>query len=376
MKKIRNEIWIVSGLRTPFAKSDRELRNIDAVAMSVAVANKMKEIHKINPDYVVWGTVIPNLAYSNLAREIVLRSTINDTAIAFTTIQACSTGLAAVIQSASMITENEVVIAGGVESLSNVQIGLNTDTSKWLKAFGAAKGFFNKLKLIGGLFKFRLYIPPGVNSVTGKSMGQHAEITGQRLGIKREDQDKLALQSHQYYFEAFEKGFFKDLIFEAFGLDEDKIPRKNSSLEKLATLNPVFDKTSGKGSITAGNASLFTDGAAGVWVVGKNKIDSFATSYKAKMIDWEMAGVNIEEEGILMSPTFAIPRFLERNGLKYDDIDVWEIHEAFASQVLATIHNLENKAHLKKVGTSFDFGQFPMEKLNPNGSSIAIGHPF
>ncbi|QDH78553.1 thiolase family protein [Echinicola soli] len=375
MKKIMDEIWVVSGLRTPFAKNDRELRNVDAVDMSVSVVNKMEETHK-NPDYVVWGTVIPNLAYSNIARDIVLRSKVDDTTIAYTTTMACGSSLAAAIQSACLITEDEIAIAGGVESLSNVQIGLSSYTSKWLRAFGTTKGFFNKLKLIGGIFKYRLYIPPGVNSVTGKSMGQHAEITAQRLGIKREDQDKFALQSHQHYFEAFEKGFFKDLIFEAFGIKEDKIPRKTSTLEVLATLKPVFDKSSGKGSITAGNASLFTDGAAGAWIVGKNRIAEFASSYKAKMIDWEMAGVKIEEEGILMSPTFAIPRLLERNRLRYDDIDVWEIHEAFASQVLSTIRNLENKEHLKKVGTTFDFGEFPTEKLNPNGSSIAIGHPF
>lgn len=376
MKKIKDEVWVVSGLRTPFAKNDRELRNIGAVEMSVSVLNKMKEANNIQPDYVAWGTVVPSLTYSNIARDIVLQSKINDTTIAFSTTLACATSLAGAIQSATMITENEIAIAGGVESLSNLQLGLSTRTSKWIRAFGNAKGFLNKLKLIGGILKFRLYIPPGVNAVTGKSMGQHAEITAQRLGIKREDQDKFALQSHQHYFKAYEKDFFKDLVFPAFGISEDKIPRKFSTLEKLATLKPVFDKTSGKGTITAGNASLFTDGAAAAWIVGKNRIAEFDSSYKAKMVDWEMAGVNIEEEGILMSPTFAIPRLLERNELKYDDIDVWEIHEAFASQVLATIKNLENKTHLKKVGTTFDFGKFPLEKLNPNGSSISIGHPF
>jgi len=376
MKKIKEDIWIVSGLRTPFAKADRELHNVGAVDMSVAVLNQMKETQRINPDYVVWGTVIPNLAYSNLAREIVLQSTIEDTTIAFSTTMACATSLAAAIQMATLLTENETAIAGGVESFSNVQMGLSTNTSKWLRSFGSAKGISGKLKLMGGLFKFRLYIPPGVNSVTGKSMGQHAEITAQRLGIKREDQDKFALLSHQHYFEAHERGFFKDLLFPAFDVSEDKIPRKTSTLEKLATLKPVFDKTPGKGSITAGNASLFTDGAAGAWIVGKNRVAEFTSPYKARLIDWEMAGVNIEEEGILMAPTFAIPRLLERNGLRYDDIDIWEIHEAFASQVLSTIQNLENNTHLKKAGTTTDFGRFPMEKLNPNGSSIAIGHPF
>lgn len=165
-------------------------------------------------------------------------------------------------------------------------------------------------------------------------------------------------------------------MFPAFNVLEDLIPRKNTSLEKLSTLKPVFDKKSGNGTLTAGNSTLFTDGAAGVWVAGKDRINDLKTDYKARLVDWEMAGVNIEEEGILMSPSFAIPRLLERNNLTYDDVDLWEIHEAFASQVLSTISNLENKDHLKKVGTKTKMGKFPINKLNPNGSSIAIGHPF
>ena len=206
-------------------------------------------------------------------------------------------------------------------------------------------------------------------------MGQHAEITAQRLGIQREEQDKLALKSHENYFKAKQNGFYEDLVFPAFNVLEDLIPRENTSLEKLKTLKPVFDKT-GKGTLTAGNSTLFTDGAAGIWVVGQNKISSLKTPYKAKLLDWEMAAVNIEEEGILMAPSFAIPRLLERNNLTYNDIDLWEIHEAFASQVLSTIKNLEDKNHLKKAGTKTNFGMFPIEKLNINGSSIAIGHPF
>lgn len=376
MRKINKEIWLASGLRTPFAKEGKELEGFGAIDLSVSVVNNMKKKTNIEPSYLAWGTVVPSLEYSNLARDIVLESDIDDKVIAFSTTLACSTSLVAAIQVANMITDDEVAIAGGVESFSNVQLGLSRKTSKWLKSFAKAKGFINKLKLVAGIFKFKLYIPPGVNRVTGKSMGQHAEITAQRLGIKREDQDQLALRSHANYFEAKKEDFFNDLISPAFGVDTDTIPRKNSNLEKLATLKPVFDKTSGKGTLTAGNSTLFTDGAAGVWVAGKNKINELNTPYKAKFVDWEMAGVNIEEEGILMSPSFAIPRLLERHNLTYDDVDLWQIHEAFASQVLSTISNLENKEHLQKTGTSMEFGKFPMEKLNPKGSSIAIGHPF
>jgi len=374
--KLNKEIWIASGLRTPFAKAGKELKTIGALDLSASVMNKMEEQQGADPNYVFWGTVVPNLSYSNVAREALMESNLSEEVVSISTTLACSTSLVAAIEAASMISEDELAIAGGVASMSNVQLGLSTQTSNWLKDFSSTKGFFNKLKKTGGIFKFKLFIPPGKNRSTGKSMGEHAEITAQRLNIERNTQDELAFNSHRNYFKAKDQGFYDDLVFPAFNLKEDAIPRKNTSLEKLATLNPVFDKKSGKGSLTAGNSTLFTDGAASVWVAGKNAINQVKSPYKVKLVDWEMAGVNIEKEGILMSPSFAIPRLLERHGLKYDDIDLWEIHEAFASQVLATISNLENPGHLSKVGTKTNFGKFPMEKLNPNGSSIAIGHPF
>jgi acetyl-CoA C-acetyltransferase len=374
--KLNKEIWIASGLRTPFAKVGKELKDVGALALSASVMNKMKEQQGADPNYVFWGTVVPNLSYSNVSREALMESNLSEEVISISTTLACSTSLVAAIEAASMISEDEIAIAGGVESMSNTQLGLSTKTSNWVKDFFASKDFVSKLQKIGGLFQFRLFIPSGKNRSTGKSMGEHAEITAQRLGIERRDQDELALKSHQNYFKAKGRGFYDDLVFSEFGLDSDAIPRKDSNLDKLATLKPVFDTKSGKGSLTAGNSTLFTDGAASVWIAGKNAINSIKSPYKVKMIDWEMAGVNIAKEGILMSPSFAIPRLLERHKLKYDDIDLWEIHEAFASQVLATIINLENPDHIKKTGAKSDFGLFPMNRLNPNGSSIAIGHPF
>ncbi|CAA0178777.1 acetyl-CoA C-acyltransferase [Tenacibaculum maritimum] len=371
-----NPIWLASGLRTPFVKENKEYKDISALDLSVAVLNKMRNTAQVNPDYVSWGSVIPHLKHSNIAREAVLNSELKEETVAFTTTMACSTSLLGAIQLAAMIKDNELAIAGGVESMSNVQLGLSDQTSKWLRVLPKVKGLLNQFKWLSKIFTFKLYIPPGVNVKTGKSMGEHAEITAQRLHIPKTSQDTLALKSHQNYFSAKTNKFYNDLIFPAFGVIEDLIPRKNTTLEKLTSLQPVFDKKSGKGTLTAGNSSLFTDGAAGVWLAGEKRIDELNTPYKAQLIDWEMAGVTIEEEGILMSPSFAIPRLLERHGLTYDAIDLWEIHEAFASQVLATITNLENPHHLQKVGSSFNFGKFPMDKLNINGSSIAIGHPF
>ena len=374
--KIAKEIWVASGLRTPFAKESQALQDISAIDLSVAVLDQMKASQRLDPDYVAWGTVVPDLSYRNIARDAVLDSTLSDNTRAFSTTLACSTSLLAVIQLAGMLSSKEIGIAGGVESFSNLQLGLSTKTSKWLRTFNKAKGLLTRIKLIPGLFGFKLYVPSGTNRKTGKSMGEHAEITAQRLGVSRLEQDELAQASHENYFKAKEKGFFDDLYFSAFGLAEDSIPRANSNLEKLATLKPVFDRSSGNGSLTAGNSTLFTDGAAGVWVAGKERISEINTPYKAKIVDWEIAAVDIDKEGMLMSPSFALPQMLERNGMTYDDVDVWEIHEAFASQVLSTIKNLEDPAHLAKAGVEKDMGIFPYEKLNINGGSIAIGHPF
>ena len=373
--RVKNEIWIATGLRTPFAKAEKELKNVSALDMSKEVLNKMVEKAKAKPDFVIWGTVVPTLKYSNIAREVVMDSNLKEETISFSTVLACSSSLLAAIEASSMISDDETAIAGGVESFSNVQIGLNDKSSNWIKNFSLAKSFMDKLKLIPGFFSLRIQTPQSVNRSTGKSMGQHAEITGQRLNVPKLEQDELAVLSHKNYFKAKEDGFYQDLYFPAFGLDKDAIPRKETSVEKIAHLKPVFDRSE-KGTITAVNSSLFTDGAAGVWVAGKNAISKINSPYKARLLDWELAGVNIEEEGILMAPTVAIPKMLERNKLNYDDIDIWEIHEAFASQVLATIIKIEDKKHLQKLGIDFDFGKFPMKKLNPNGSSIAIGHPF
>lgn len=373
--KLEKEVWIAAGLRTPFVKAGQQLAQYDSLYLSKEVLNAMHKSENINPEYVLWGTVIQNVKYSNIAREAVMDSTLDERTISFTTILACSSSLVAAIQAASMITENEIAIAGGVESPSNLQIAVNSKFSAWLKKWSTAKSFFAKIKLLGGIFSFGIDYVPRVNRSTGKSMGEHAQITDYRLNISKQKQDELAVQSHKNYFAAKEKGFYNDLIFPVGAITEDKIPRRNTSVQSIEHLKPAFD-VPGKGTITAGNSSLYTDGAAGVWVSGKNAIQKINTPYKARLVDWEMAGVKIEEEGILMAPTFAIPKLLERHGLKYDDIDIWEIHEAFASQVLATVQQLENPEHLKKVGTQFSFGKFPMEKLNLNGGSIAVGHPF
>ena len=379
MKKEKEAIWLIAGLRTPFAKVDKNFKDKDALQLSIPVVQEMIKRDSLSPNLFIWGSVAPNLGYSNLAREILMDAELGQSIPALTTIMACSTSMMAAIEAVGLISEEEVALVGGVESMSRVQLGLNQNFSDWLRRLFQSKTLADKFSKLKDLSfgDIRLFIPSVTNRTTGLSMGEHSEITTKRLQIDRALQDEIALNSHQNYIKGKNNGFFDDLILPLDGVKGDNIPRENTSLEQLAKLKPVFDKESGSGSLTAGNSSLLTDGAAGLWVCGSKAKEKFSNeSYVAQLIDWEIAAVNIEDEGLLMATTFAIPRLLERHKLRYDEIDLWEIHEAFGAQVAANIKLLEDKNHLKKVGISFDFGSFPWENLNPNGGSIAIGHPF
>ena len=379
MKNSKSEIWLIAGLRTPFAKVDKDFKDKDALHLFIPVVQEMIKRDSLSPNLFIWGSVAPNLGYSNLAREILMDAELDQSIPALTTIMACSTSMMAAIEAAGLISEEEVALVGGVESMSRVQLGLNQNFSDWLRRLFQSKTLADKFSKLKDLSfgDIRLFIPSVTNRTTGLSMGEHSEITTKRLNIDRERQDEIALNSHQNYIKGRNNGFFDDLILSLDGVEEDKIPRENTSLEQLAKLNPVFDKESGNGSLTAGNSSLLTDGAAGLWVCGSKAKEKFSDeSYAVQLIDWEIAAVNIEKEGLLMATTFAIPRLMARHNLRYDNIDLWEVHEAFGSQVAANVQLLEDKNHLKKVGVSFDFGAFPWDHLNPNGGSIAIGHPF
>jgi acetyl-CoA acetyltransferase family protein len=212
-------------------------------------------------------------------------------------------------------------------------------------------------------------------------MGDHAEITAKAWSIDRESQDRYALASHKNAVAAWESGFFDDLVIKAdqfTHFDRDAIPRPDTSMDRLGKLAPVFDRKSGLGTLTAGNSSPLTDGAAACWVATERGLDRFAdVPYKARLIDWEVAAVDIDADGLLMAPTIAVPRLLQRNGLGYGDVDLWEIHEAFAAQVLCTIAALNDKSWVKeRAGVEAELGKVPESRINPNGGSVALGHPF
>jgi acetyl-CoA C-acetyltransferase len=375
-------IWIVPGLRTAFSKSDGPFKSFDAIALSVPVVRAMlDELAGGFPDFCIWGTVMPNLTWSNIAREVLLDAGAGAHVPAFSTVMACSTSMMGAIEAAGMLDDRgrSLALVGGAESLSRVQIALNQKMSDWLRSLLQAKTMKQRLATLASLrpSTVGLFVPSVANRTTGKSMGEHMEMTIAQLGgPSRHAQDEVALASHRNAVAAQERGFFDDLVIPLSGVTRDTIPRRDTSLERLAKLSPAFDRA--HGSITAGNASPLTDGAASVWLATDAGVQRLPAGLpRVRVLDWEIAAVDIYEEGLLMAPAFAIPRLLARHGLKYGDVQLWEIHEAFAAQVLAHLQLLEDRQFVtQKAGVSFDFGAFPRDRVNPNGGTVAIGHPF
>ena len=373
--------WLVAGVRTPFARVDGPLRKRDTISLSVPVAEAMaKQLAPPGrPDLVVWGTVMQSLAVSNIAREVVIDAKIDPSTPAFSTVLACSTSMVAVFEAAGMLRNGlDLALCGGVESMSRVQIGLTPGISDVIRRVSQARSVGERIDRLSEarLSDVRLYVPSVTNRATGKSMGEHCEEMAKEWKIARADEDRIALQSHQRSVKAMAAGFFDDLVIPVDGMAKDGVPRADTSAEKLAALRPAFDRVNG--TITAGNASPLTDGAAAIWVATEAGLARLpAQRPRARLLDWEIAAVDVFHEGLLMAPAYAIPRLLARNNLTLDAIDLWEIHEAFAAQVLCNVAALESEAFVRdKARVTARLGKFPWERFNPNGGSVAIGHPF
>ena len=374
-------VWLVPGVRTPFAKVDGGLRSLDAVALSVPVAKAMgaQLAPGTRPDLLAWGTVASNLGWSNLAREVLVDAGLDGRTPAFSTVLACSTSMVAAFECAGMLGGDlHLAMAGGVESMSRVQIALSQGLSDWLRRLTQARTLGERIdRLLAIRFAdVKLHVPGVKNRATGKSMGEHCEEMVKAWRIERDAQDRIALASHERAVKALAAGFFDDLVIPAGDAARDGIPRADTTPEKLARLKPAFDRDAG--TITAGNASPLSDGAAAVWVATDEGLARLpAGRPRARLVDWEIAAVDIFKEGLLMAPAYAIPRLLARHGLALVDIDLWEIHEAFAAQVLCNVAAIEDEAFVReKAGVAASLGKFPWERFNPNGGSVAIGHPF
>ena len=382
MQGATQPIWLAAGLRTPFVNVDGAFSDRDTLALSVPIAQAMAQRATGQIDLAVWGVVALDLAYANLAREIWLEAKLDPHTPTFTTIMQCSTSMVGVFEAAGMIGAGRGALAmvGGVESMTRVQIGLGPNLSVWLRRVFQARSLQQRLNAVAKLrlHDIRLYIPEVKNRVTGRSMGEHTEDMAKTWQVSRDEQDALALQSHQRAVAAQQAGFFDDLILPLDGVTRDRFPRADTSLEKLARLAPAFDRTSGRGSLTAGNSSPLTDGAAAIWVATDQGLSRLpAATPRVQLVDFELAAVDVFTEGLLMAPVTAIPRLLARHGLRYDDIALWEIHEAFSAQVACHIKGLSDAAFVQeKAGVPHSFGAFPRERMNPNGGSVALGHPF
>jgi acetyl-CoA C-acetyltransferase len=375
--------WLVAGLRTPFARVDGALMSLDAVALSVPVAQAMAAQLAAGdrPDLLVWGAVMPNLGVSNIAREVVLDAKLAPATPAFSTVMACSTSMAAVFEAAGLLgADIGVALCGGAESMSRVQLGLTQGLSDWIRRLTQARTVGQRLDRATELRwrDVRLHIPSVANRATGRSMGEHCEDMARQWGVGRAEQDRVALASHQRAVTAMATGFFDDLVIAVAGATRDGLPRADTSERKLASLAPAFDRASGKGTITAGNASALTDGAAAIWVASDAGLARLPQGRpRVRLADREIAAVDIASEGLLMAPAYAIARLLSRNALTLEAIDLWEIHEAFAAQVLCNVAALESESFLReKAGLAGGLGRFPWDRANPNGGSIALGHPF
>jgi len=374
--------WLIAGVRTPFVGVDGPLAHRDSLMLSVPVVQAMAERASGPIDLAVWGSVAVNLAYANIAREVWLEAKLDPHVPTFTTIMQCSTSMVGVFEAAGMLGRGRGALAlvGGVESMSRVQFGLSQNLSDWLRRVVQARSAGQRLRLLRKLRRsdIRLFVPQVKDRVTGRSMGEHTEDMAKTWNITRREQDELALQSHQRAIAAQDRGFFADLIIPVDGTVKDHFPRRDTSMEKLARLQPAFDRSSGRGTLSAGNSSPLTDGAAALWVATEEGLSRLpGANPRVRLVDFEAAAIDIFHEGLLMAPVTAIPRLLARHGLRFDDVALWEIHEAFAAQVLCHIKALEDADFVReKAGVEHTFGAFPRDRMNPNGGSVALGHPF
>jgi acetyl-CoA C-acetyltransferase len=380
--------YVVQGLRSPFARIDRELEAFDALQLSVPVAQQtvvgdlgVGHGGDRRVDLVVWGSVIPSLAVANWGREVWLDAALDQSVPALTIVQQCATSLAAATHAAAQAKAGRVDLAlcGGVESMTHTQVGLSKELSKTVRRAASSRGPRAFMGTLAGVRArdLRIAVPQAKERTTGMTMGQHTEEMVRRWDVPREEQDRFALMSHLRAVAATERGFYRKLLVSpgTFPISDDAIPRKDTSLDRLAALRPAFGA---KGSLSAGNSSPLTDGAAACWVASEAGLAHLSDrAARARLVDWEQAGVDIARDGLLMAPAIAIPRLLARHDLGYEEIDLWEIHEAFSGQVLATIRALEDEEWLRdRAGIDRELGSFPMDRVNPNGGSVALGHPF
>lgn len=377
-------VYILGSARTPFVKSMTSYRDISTQELMTAALQALVTAMDLSGKMVGdigLGAVMKSSFDWDLARECVLGTSLDPHTPAYNVQRACGTSLETTLQIALKISNYQMDcgIAGGVDSNSDLPIMIRRPLRQKLLAFASAKDFSTKLKILASLrpADFKPEFPDVVEPRTRLSMGQHCEKMVQEWNISRAAQDELALKSHQNSAAAYEQKFYEDLVFEFMGLKRDGIVRTDTSLEKLAKLPPAFDFT-GKGTLTAGNSSPLSDGAAAVFLACDDYARRFNHTLLARFVDAQVAAVDfVHGEGLLMAPTIAVSELLRRNNLSLQDFDFYEIHEAFAGQVLCTLKAWESEDYCRRVlKRDAPLGKIDRTKMNIKGGSVALGHPF
>ncbi len=380
-------VAIIGGVRTPFAKAGTALKGLSAIDLGKIAVNELIHRTDLDPaaiDLLVFGTVIPSVLAPNIAREIALMPVLPKTVQAWSVSRACASANQAITDAADQIAlgHAHVAIAGGAESLSNVPILHSRGFSDALVAASKAKSLGQRLQAFATV-RAKDFIPitPAIaEPTTGESMGQSAEKMAKLNGITRADQDALALASHQHAAMGVADGRLTAELAPAFippryadTMTQDNGIRTDTTLEALSLLKPVFDRR--YGSVTAGNASPLTDGGGAVLLMREDRAKALGYHPKAYIRSYAYAALDPGEQ-LLQAPVLAAPLALQRAGLTLGDIDLVEMHEAFAAQVLSNLRGFESQHWAERAGLSKPVGTVDRTKLNVMGGSIAIGHPF
>jgi acetyl-CoA C-acetyltransferase len=384
MNSRARRVAVLGGIRIPFARQDgpyARASNQDMLTTTLDALVARFSLEGQTLGEVAAGAVLKHSRDFNLTRESVLGSKLAPETPAYDVQQACGTGLEATILVANKIAlgQIECAVAGGVDTTSDAPIAINEDLRGVLLEVNRAKTNGQRLKALARLRPTQILpaIPRNAEPRTGLSMGEHAAIMARDWGITREEQDELAVRSHRHLAAAYDTGFLDDLVTPYLGLERDQNLRPDSSVEKLARLRPVFGGE--QGTMTAGNSTPLSDGASVVLLASEEWAAERGIPVQAYLLDAQTAAVDHvgKREGLLMAPAYAVPALLDRNGLTLQDFDFYEIHEAFAAQVLCTLKAWEDPVFCaERLGRDAPLGAIDPEKFNVNGGSLGAGHPF
>jgi acetyl-CoA C-acetyltransferase len=379
-------VYIVDGARSPFLKARGKPGPFKAADLAMQAARPLllrQPFSATDFDEVILGCVSPGPDEANIGRVVALRLGCGERVPAWTVQRNCASGMQSLDTAFHKIAHgySDLVLAGGVESMSNTPVLLGDDMVSWLADWNRARGLGQKLKTLGRLRPKQLVPVIGLlrgltDPVVGLSMGQTAEELAHRFGITREQMDAFSMESHQRVAKAQDEGHFNEIevLYDTRGncYEQDDGVRRDSNMEQLAKLRPVFDRPFG--NITAGNSAQVTDGAAWLILASEKAVNEHDLPVLARIIDSEWAALDPGQMGL--GPAHAIAPLMKRRRLKLEGVDYWEINEAFAAQVIAVLEALKDKAYCKnEIGVSSEIGEIPHERLNVDGGGISLGHP-